>query len=475
MRTAMVVNMKNGMALHRQVYEEWRKGILTGRFRPGDQVPSSRELAATLGISRSTVTEAYEQLVAEGYFESAHGSGTFVCREIPDELFEVRRVSGAGATHKIPVPLSRYSRELHQALRYPAVIPGVIQFSGGRPDLDHFPLDTWRKLLVRHLQRPRRDLFDYAQQSAGYEPLRREVAASLARSRAVRCDWKQVVIANGSQQGLDLCVRLLLEPGDAVAIENPGYLGARRAFRACGAKLLPARVDAQGIVVDDLAKRTRLVYVTPSHQFPTGVSMSLARRLELIEWARRSGAVVVEDDYSSEFRYGGAPLPALQGLASDVAVIYLGTFSKIMFPGLRIGYLVLPPELVEPFTRAKWLVDRQTPVLEQAALADFIREGFLERHIRRMRRLYGRRRQVMVEAIDRYFGNKMKVVGDAAGMHLLARFDSGDVLKRARQNRVDIRGARVWYLNGPSPHELVLGFSELGERTIREAMRRLAS
>ena len=475
MRAAIVVNTKTEVPLHRQVYEEWRKGILAGRFRRGDRVPSSRELATTLGISRSTVTAAYEQLAAEGYFESAHGSGTFVCRQIPDESLRAHRTAGNGPAAKVPIRLTRYCRELPDGLRYPAAEPGVIQFSSGRPDLDHFPFETWRKLLARHLRRPRRELFDYAQQSAGFESLRREVAASLSHSRAVRCGWEQVVIVNGSQQGLDLCVRLLIEPADVVAVEDPGYLGARRAFSAGGAKLRPAPVDSQGIVVTDLSKRTRVVYVTPSHQFPTGVSMSLARRLELIDWARRSGAILIEDDYSSEYRYSGAPLPAMQGLAGDVPVIYIGTFSKIMFPGLRIGYVVLPEELVEPLTRAKWLVDRQTPVLEQAALADFMREGHLERHIRRMRRLYGRRREVLVEAIEKSFGKQAHISGDAAGMHLLVRFENSDSVERAKQNRVDIRACRVWYLDKPSPNELVLGFSDLGERTIREGIRRLAS
>ena len=475
MRPAIVVKTDAAMPLHRQVYEEWRKGILTGRFHGGDRVPSSRELAGMLGVSRSTVTEAYEQLVAEGYLESAHGSGTYVCREIPDELLRARRAASNGASAGAAPRLSRYGLRLSEELRYAAPAAGVIQFSSGRPDLHEFPFAVWRKLLGRRIRLATPELFDYAQQSAGYEPLRRQVAASLERSRAVRCGWEQVVIVNGSQQGLDLCVRMLLEPGDVVALENPGYPGARRTFGAYGAKLRPARVDAQGIRIGDLRKSARLVYVTPSHQFPTGVSMSLARRLELIEWARRCGATLIEDDYASEYRYSGAPLPAMQGLASDVPVIYLGTFSKIMFPGLRIGYVVLPPELAGPFTRAKWLADRQTPVLEQAALADFMREGHLERHIRRMRRLYGRRREVLVEAVERCFGRRAEVGGDAAGMHVLVRFADAEVLKRAAANRVEIGSARVWRMDKASPNELVLGFSELGERTIREGIRRLAS
>ena len=475
MRPAIVLNPEAAVPLHRQVYEEWRNGILTGRFHGGDRVPSSRELAGMLGVSRSTVTEAYEQLVAEGYLESAHGSGTYVCRQIPDDLLQARRATEGGAVQSPAPRLSRYGERLREDLRYAVAPAGVIQFSSGRPDLREFPFAVWRKLLGRRVRAATPELFDYSAQSGGYERLRREVAASLSRSRAVRCSWEQVVIVNGSQQGLDLCVRLLMNAGDVAVVENPGYPGARRTFAAYGAKLRPARVDSQGIVIGDLGKSAQLVYVTPSHQFPTGVSMSLARRLELIQWARRCGAILIEDDYASEYRYSGAPLPAMQGLASDVPVVYIGTFSKIMFPGLRIGYVVLPPELVAPFTRAKWLVDRETPALEQAALADFISEGHLERHVRRMRRLYARRREVLVDAIERHFGDRAEILGDGAGMHLFVRFADAAVLDRAGKNRVEIGNARVWYMEQASANELVLGFSDLGERTIREAVRRLAS
>jgi GntR family transcriptional regulator/MocR family aminotransferase len=284
-----------------------------------------------------------------------------------------------------------------------------------------------------------------------------------------------VVVVNGSQQGLDLCVRLLLEPGDEVAFENPGYQGANRIFQAYGARLRPARIDADGVVIKDLGPKARLVYVTPSHQFPTGVSMSLARRLELIEWARAHGAAIIEDDYDSEYRYSGAPLPSLQGLARGVAVIYIGTFSKVMFPGLRIGYVIAPRQFVGPLKRAKWLADRQTSILDQAALTDFIREGHLERHIRRMRRLYGRRREVLVESLARHFGDRARVRGDAAGMHLMVRFEDGDIVERAAKAKVLLMSASAYYLTKPAPDEFIFGFSAIGERTIREGVKRLAA
>jgi GntR family transcriptional regulator/MocR family aminotransferase len=474
MRLAIVVDPKAPITLHRQIYQEWRKGILSGRFRPGERAPSSRELAAMLNVSRSTVTQAYEQLVAEGYLESAHGSGTYVCRQIPDELLQARRATFNRTSACGPVVLSRYGQRLRKDFNFPPTVPGTIQFSIGRPDLAQFPFRVWRKLVARHLREPKPVLFDYAEHSAGYEILRREVAAMLSRARAVRCTPEQVIIVNGTQQGLDLCVRLLLDPGDAAAVEDPGYHGAQRILSAYGARLQPARVDNEGIVIGDLGKSSRVVYVTPSHQFPTGVSMSLARRLELIAWARRSGAILIEDDYSSEYRYSGPPLPALQGLAGDVPVVYLGAFSKIMFPGLRIGYVVAPEPLVKPFVRAKWLADRHTPVLEQAALADFIGEGHLERHVRRMRRLYGRRREVLVAAIEQHFGEMAQILGDAAGMHVLVRFADAAVLESTARNRVQVMSARSCYLDKRGRNELLLGFSGLGERSIREGVRRLA-
>ena len=450
MRVALTLQRASPVPLHRQIYEQWRAGILTGRFRRGERVPSTRELAATLAVSRSTVTESYEQLIAEGYLDAAHGSGTFVCHELPDDALRPGRARIPIKDEEPVILLSRYGAGLRDDFLYPETPPGFIRFTHWRPDLERFPFALWRKLVMRHLRAATHELFDYAEQSAGYQPLRREIAAYVARSRAVRCTPEQVVIVNGSQQGLDLCVRLLLESGDEVACENPGYQGAHRIFQAYGARLRPARIDGDGIVIGDLGGKARLVYVTPSHQFPTGVSMSLARRLELIEWARGQGAAIIEDDYDSEYRYSGAPLPSLQGLAHGVPVIYIGTFSKVMFPGLRIGYVIAPPRFVAALKRAKWLADRQTSVLDQAALTDFIREGHLERHIRRMRRLYGRRREVLVEALARHFGDKAKVRGDAAGMHLLVRFEDDGIAERAALGKVLLMSASSYYLTKPT-------------------------
>ena len=426
-------------------------------------------------MSRTTTTAAYDQLIAEGYLEAMHGSGTYVSRDLPEETPRANRLAAPGEPEELPVRLSRFGRRLPGAdVRRAEAAAGVINLSAFGPDFERFPFSLWRRLVTRHLRHATRAVFDRAGHGAGYDPLRHEIAVYVARSRAIVCSPEQVIVVNGSQQALDLCVRLLVDPDDEVAVENPGYPGARRSVVAHGARVRPIPVIEDGIAVRDLKDSARLVYVTPSHQFPTGVSMSLARRLELIAWARSRGAVIIEDDYDSEYRYSGAPLPALQSLANGVPIIYVGTFSNVMFPGLRIGYVVVPRALVASFTRAKWLADRHTTLLEQAALADFIREGHLERHVRRMRRLYKARRTVLAESLERYLGKHATIYGDAAGMHLLVGFRSPEIAARSRRNRVRIASAAEFYVSAAPPNEFVLGFSAIGERTIREGVKRLA-
>lgn len=475
MRPAITLDPAAATPIHRQIYEAWRTDILAGRFGGGSRVPSTRELAATLAVSRSTVTQAYEQLIAEGYLQSTRGAGTFVCRELPDRSQRARTVAPARAGAPVNIRLSRFGAGLREDFARRPRPAGHIDFAYWGPDLAQFPFSLWRKLLLRRMRTFDAVAFDYAHDARGYAPLREEIAAYAARSRAARCTPEQIVVVNGSQQAIDLCARLLLEPGDTVAFENPGYLGTRRTLGAYGARLQPTRVDAEGIVVGDIDAAARMVYVTPSHQFPTGAAMSLARRLALIERARRQELVIVEDDYDSEYRYSGAPLPSLQGLAADVPIVYCGTFSKVMFPGLRIGYVIVPHALIDTFARAKWLADRHAPILPQAVLADFLREGHLDRHIRRMRRHYAHRRDVLVDSLARRFGPDVLVAGDPAGMHMLVRFHDPAVRQRAQANKVLLADAATYYLT-PSPPaaEFVLGFSALGERTIREGVKRLA-
>jgi GntR family transcriptional regulator/MocR family aminotransferase len=385
-----------------------------------------------------------------------------------------RRTRGTESANDVAVTLSRYGAGLTEDWRRGSAADAVIRFSPGIPDHDQFPFPLWRRLMGRHLRNLNPAVFNYVERSVGDERLRSEIANYVTRLRAVRCSPEQIIIVSGSQQGLDLCARLLVEPGEDVVFEDPGYQGARRVFAAHGARLLPLGIDANGVVLRNLPRNARLVYVTPSHQYPTGVSMSLARRLELIEWAKGCNAVIIEDDYCSEYRYSGPPLPSLQGLASGVAVVYLGTFSKVMFPGLRIGYVISPPSLVPFFRRAKWLADTQTPMLEQAAMADFLSEGHMERHIRRMRRLYGLRREALLNSLKRHFGNRAQVLGDAAGMHAMVRFDDQGIMRRAMRNKVELVSADSYYLAQSPGNEFIFGFSGLPERAIQEGIRRLA-
>jgi GntR family transcriptional regulator/MocR family aminotransferase len=470
---SIVLNRRAAVPLHRQIYDQWRDGILTGRFGPGTRVPASRELAALLRVARSTVTAAYEQLIAEGYLQAEHGSGTFVSRELPDRPLTARPSRAPAAP-----PAIRLSSLGARLAATPVVTPGLtppgtIDLSRHSPDLDGFPIRVWRRLVGRHVRGVTTAAWDAADGGAGYEPLRQQIASYLRRTRAARCEASQVLVVGGSQQALDLCARVLVDPGDVVAVEDPCYPGARQLFAAHGARLHAVPVQRDGIAVSRLPDAARLVFVTPSHQLPTGASMSVARRLELLEWAQRRGVVVLEDDYDSEYHYEAAPLPSLQGMTTSVAVVYAGTFSNTMFPGLRIGYLVLPPSLVDPFRRAKWHADRRTPFLEQAALADFLREGHFERHVRRMRRLYGRRREALTSALVRHFGDEVTILSDAAGMFLLVRFASGRIAEQARRRGVHLTSTAHYYAGEPPPHEYLLRFSAIGERALREGIRRL--
>jgi GntR family transcriptional regulator / MocR family aminotransferase len=472
--------------LHRQVYDELRRAILTGRLVPGQRVPSTRSLSRTLAISRTTVTQSYEQLLSEGYLEARAGSGTFVCRQLPDGLLQADGVQPIDPAPPSTVQLSRYAQAMEKT---PLVLQSYptaeISFRYGRPALQHFPIGLWRKLLARHAGKDT-EWLDYALDPQGDLGLRTAIADYLGRARAVPCDPSQMVIINGTQQALDLILRVLLEPGETIALEDPGYLSARKVFLSHAVKLLPIPVDESGLMVEHLTQLAnhdcnhppRLLYVTPSHQFPTGATLSLSRWLALLKWAQQTGTMIIEDDYDSEYRYGDRPIPALRGLDSSDFVIYVGTFSKVMFPSLRIGYLVLPPNLVPFIAQAKWLSDRQLPMLEQKVLADFIQAGHLESHLRKMRSHYDHLRQSLVQALQHYFGEKVAILGENAGIHLMVRFhldiSGAEILARSLQAGVGIVPAAPCYLSDRDNREFILGYSELEESVIVEGIQRLA-
>jgi len=480
MDLAITLDPQVALPLHRQLYEELRRAILTGRLMSGQRIPSTRTMAQSLGVSRATVTLSYEQLLSEGYLQTVRGSGTFVCQQLPDDLLEAAPIQSAVNVAPLPKQLSAYGVSLtgNDLLR-PKEPEAIIHFRYGRPAISHFPLKLWRRLLSRHC-RFSSDIFGYAKDSRGYEPLREAIASYISRSRAVQCKPDQVIIVSGSQQALDLVTRLLIDRGDWIAMEDPGYLGARRTFLAQGAYLYPVAVDESGFMVKSLATapgEIKLVYVTPSHQFPTGAILSLPRRLELLAWAQKTGATIIEDDYDSEYRYCDRPIPALQGLGSSDSVIYIGTFSKVLFPALRMGYLVVPPSLVSVFDRAKWLTDRQSPLLEQYVLTDFIKEGHLERHIRRMRNLYDQRRRTLVQCLLQHLGEQVTILGENAGLHLMIRLHTHlseqDILNRAAQAGVGLVSASSYYIQSGSTNEFVLGYTELDEQLIQEGVSRL--
>ncbi|HEX2037108.1 MAG TPA: PLP-dependent aminotransferase family protein [Chloroflexota bacterium] len=505
--------------LYRQLYDQLREAILSGQLAAGTRLPATRTLQATLGVARTTVVNAFAQLLAEGYLEAKVGSGTYVASTLPDHLLHAgrqgspshppavrRHLTHARRAGQEPVPAgdgigaggraaSAPGRGLSQrgtllagtpvfprsSVPLPVGRPERLAFRPGLPAMDAFPWGTWATLAARRWRRPPAELVGYGE-AAGYRPLREAVAAYLGAARAVRCDPQQVIVVAGSQQGLDLAARVLLDVGDPVWIEDPGYLGARGALLAAGAQLVPVPVDEQGLDVEAGRARcpqARLAYVTPSHQYPLGMTMTLARRLALLEWARQSGAWVLEDDYDSEYRYTGRPLAALQGLDRHGRVIYLGTFSKVLFPALRLGYVVAPPDLVAAFVAARALADRHSPSVDQAVLADFIAEGHFVRHLRRMRLLYAERQRALLEAAGHTVQGLLEVAPAPAGMHLVGRLPPG-VSDSAAARRAAGRGLvtpplSAYALGPPRQSGLILGYAAVPAPEHLPAMRRLGA
>jgi GntR family transcriptional regulator/MocR family aminotransferase len=468
--------------LYRQLCDCLRRAILTGQLTPGTRLQSSRELAAELNVSRNTVVNAYEQLLAEGYLEGQVGSGTYVSSALPEELLNARTVTrGPTRTGGNRPHLSERGKMFKAFARNIPRAPEKLRpFQSGIPALDAFPFDIWSKLVTRHWRRPADSLLSYGEPQ-GHAPLRRAIASYLGLARAVRCTPEQVIIVDGAQMAFDLIARVLLDTGDAMWIEEPGYPGARTAFAAGGARLVHVPVDAEGLDVTvgaRLEPRARLIYVTPSHQFPLGMTMSLARRLALLDWASRASAWVVEDDYDSEYRYEGRPLSSLQGLDNDGRVVYVGTFSKFLFPSLRLGYIVAPLALVDALVAARSIVGRHSPSVEQAILTDFIEEGHFGRHIRRMRTLYRARQMMLVEALKRECGEAVEVEPSDAGIHLVASLAEGlddrEVSLEAAARGVDARPLSDFYAVKPGRGGLELGYAAFNRQEIRRGAAQLS-
>jgi len=376
------------MPAYRWLSTALRAEILAGRLRPGARLPATRDLAGQYGLARGTIVNAFEQLKSEGYLSGSVGSGTYVNETLPDELLQVGRPAGARRPAGGP-PRRRLSGFGRRVAPLPEYDPRPARaFRTDLPALDLFPTALWAQIAARRWRRASRSLL-LGCGPLGYPPLREATADYLRTSRGVRCAAEQVAIVSGVQEALDLAARVLLDPGDRVCLEEPGYVGAARVLEACGARISAVPVDGEGMALPGpRLAGARLAYVTPAHQFPLGTSMSLPRRLALLDWARRSGALLFEDDYDSEYRYSGRPLPALQGLDRHGLVLFAGSFSKVLFPSLRLGYLVIPEDLVDRFAAAKSVASRHAPPFEQAVLSEFITEGHFGRHVRRMREVY---------------------------------------------------------------------------------------
>lgn len=473
-----------GVTLSHWLYSEIRAAIIEQRAVPGAQLPASRTLATRYGIARGTVVAVYEQLVAEGYVESKRGSGTVVSFRLPEQFLQAGQLSNPvriAASKSVPSRLSQRGAALSPSpypLHQVQTLGGA--FRANQPSIEAFPLQTWMRLAARRARISDRALLVDAD-ALGFLPLRRAIAGWVGMARGVHCSPEQVVVLSGTQQALNHIARLVLDPGDSVWMEDPGFIGAQAAFKAAGARIVPISVDAQGLDVataERTAPNARLAYVTPAHSHPLGRTMSTERRLALLSWAQRNGAWIFEDDYDGEFRFSGRPLAALQSLDSNGCVIYGASFGKLLFPSLRISFVVAPPTLVGALANLRSLTDRYQPILSQAVLTDFIVEGHFEQHMRRMRTLYAERRDVLLECAQRLWRGLLDVETTPGGLQTVGWLADGlidtEIASAAASAKVELlplssRALRPGVVNG-----LQLGFATVPPAEIRRGAERLA-
>lgn len=455
---------------YQAIYRALRASILRGTLKAGTRLPSTRTFAADVRVSRKTAEEAYAQLEREGFVERRTGSGTYVA-DVPAPANKTRvRLEGDRR-------VASRARAANDAAAACVEPQAVRPFAAGLPALDAFPVDLWRRLVALHARRLDAREMIYGD-PAGYAPLREAVASYLVASRGVSCDASQVIIVNSSQQALDLAARVLLDPGDEAWIEDPGYYGARAAFLSAGARVVPVPIDAEGLDVAAgvaLAPRARVVYVTPSNQYPLGMTMSLERRLALLDWTRRANAWIIEDDYDGEFRYDGRPLAAIQGLDTTGRVLYAGTFTKSLYPSLRLAYLVVPPDLAGPFVRARTQIDGHPATFMQAVVADFLAGGHFGAHVRRMRALYRSRRDILLETLQRRLRGRADVAGSDAGLRLSVFIHGSDrrASERAARAGLDVPPLSRLYCGAQPRNGLVLGYAALSPGAIRSGVEAL--
>jgi GntR family transcriptional regulator/MocR family aminotransferase len=475
----VLIERNRNEPLHRQFYREVKELILSGRLQPAVRLPPSRVLAQELGIARNTVLLALEQLIGEGYIETRRGRGTYVSAELPDHPFQ--RIGGEATLAKRQPELAPRAKSLVARANQPVTASGLLR--PGEPDFAGFPFKLWARLLWESWRRPS-TAFLLGKDAAGYPPLRAAIADYLAAARCVTGAADQVIVVSGIRQALTVAAYLVLEPGDVVWLEDPGYPPLRGPLVAAGAKLVPVEVDGEGLSVragQRTATRPRLICVAPSHQYPLGMTMSAPRRLELLDYARQVNAWIFEDDYESEWRYVGRLPAAIQSVDDDGRVIYAGTFSRVLFPSIRLGYAVVPQHLVGPFLAAQQALDDQPTMLPQPAIASFIAEGHLGTHLRRQRRRYKIKQEMVLAAAQRHLAGLLDISADPGGEHLvgylhgnlLARMDDRAASQRAAAVGIAVPALSLHWIGTPQREGLLLGYTALPERQIDTIISRL--
>lgn len=465
---------------YRQLYLLLRQAIMNGQLAAGTRLPASRLLASDLGIARNTVTQVYEQLAIEGYVHAATGKGTFVEDVSLDALEGIPEETATQPEKTTQLPgLSRIGRSLLDNLGFSNRQQGA--FMAGVPDIAAFPFKVWLRIQNKYWRHQPQDLLGYAP-AGGYEPLRHAISDYLGSARSVNGTAQQVIMTTGIHQAIDIIVRLLTEPGDTVWIEEPSYWGLRNLLLSSGLNVVGIPVDDEGLNPSqhDMLTPPKLIVITPSHQYPLGMVMSLARRCMLLEYARQQGCWIIEDDYDSEFRFGSRPLPSLQGLDESGLVLYVGSFSKLMYPGLRTGYLVVPKRLADDFASAVAELYREGRLMTQAIITDFLNQGYLSSHVRRVRGVYALRRQCLINAIQLHYGDSLEIIGDAAGLHLVLALpdtvDDIEIAKVALKNGIIVRPLSDYYLYPKHARKgLLLGFGCVPEDQINQEFPRLAN
>jgi GntR family transcriptional regulator / MocR family aminotransferase len=473
------VDRKAGKPLYLQVYDAFREAIVGRGLRGGERIPSTRALSAELGISRIPVLNAYAQLLAEGYFWSRGGSGTFVSSSLPG--MQTATDERRARPEQVRSVARRVARRASEIPRYerPAWVGGKGAFNVSQLAVEAFPMALWSKLSARYWRNLHLRALHYGD-PMGWRDLREAIGAYLRAARSVKCEWQQIMIVSGSQQALDISSRVLLEAGSPVWVEEPGYWLTQHILAGAGCRVVPVPVDEDGLDVAAgirLCGKARAAFVAPSHQYPLGATMSASRRLQLLEWAQRAGAWIIEDDYDSEYRYDSKPIASLQGLDHSSRVIYVGTFSKVLFPALRMGYVVIPPDLVEYFLAVRHAMDVSPAHQLQAVVADFIHEGHFSRHLRRMRVTYGERREELVRSLRQEFGGMLELHGTEAGLHLTVTlprgYRDGEIAARAAEQKLWLWPLSPAYLGKRVRQGFILGFGGVSVEGIPEAVRQL--